>query len=109
MAKIPTALIVTIHDACPAFSRRIFKFTDELEKLGVNYNIAVIPFFNEQQDLPRFPKFVRQIKKCKGEIALHGLYHEKANGQLDDFNTRTRAVTEVEIRAALEIFNQVGF
>jgi predicted deacetylase len=108
MPKARPALIVTIHDACPASSRRIFKFTAELENLGVNYNIAVIPFFNEKQDLPSFPKFVEQIKKCKGEIALHGLYHEKANGQLDDFHTRTRAVTEVEIRAALEIFNRVG-
>jgi predicted deacetylase len=107
MPKVPS-LIITIHDACPASSRRIFRFTDELENLGINYNIAVMPFFNEKEDLPRFPKFVEQIKKCKGEIALHGLYHEKANGQLDDFHTRTRAVTEVEIRAALEIFNQVG-
>jgi predicted deacetylase len=72
--------VVTIHDACPAFSAKIFKFADELERLGINYNIALVPFFNEKQDLPRFPEFVDKIKSYKGtEIALHGLYHEKKN------------------------------
>jgi hypothetical protein len=88
-----------IHDACPAFSKKIFTFTDELEKLGINYNIALVPFFNEKQDIPSFLNFIDQIKNCKGEIALHGLNHEKRNGQLDDFNTRSSAVIEVEIRA----------
>jgi predicted deacetylase len=100
--------IVTIHDACPAFSKKIFTFTDELESLGIDYNIGLVPFFNEKQDLPRFPNFINQIKNCKGEIALHGLYHEKRNGQIDDFHTRSTAIVEVEIRAGLEIFQEVG-
>ena len=100
--------IVTIHDACPAFSKKIFTFTDELESLGIDYNIGLVPFFNEKQDLPRFPNFIKQIKNCKGEIALHGLYHEKRNSQLDDFHTRSSAIAEVEIRAGLEIFQESG-
>lgn len=99
--------IITIHDACPAYSRKIFEITDLLEDLRINYNIAVVPFFNEKQDLPRFPKFVERIKRCKGEIALHGLYHEKVNGQLDDFHSRSRAITEVEIRAGMQIFQEI--
>jgi predicted deacetylase len=102
-------IVITIHDACPAFSKRIFEFTGQLENLGIKYNVAVIPFFKEKQDLPRFPRFVERIRNCKGEIVLHGLYHEKANGQLDDFHTRSRAITEVEIRAGLEIFHEIGF
>jgi len=89
-------------------SRRIFKFTNELESLGINYNIAVIPFFNENQDLPRFPKFVKQIRKCSGEIGLHGLFHNKSNGELDDFHTRSRGDTEIEVRAGLQIFEEIG-
>lgn len=101
--------VVTIHDACPAFSTKIFKFTEELETLGIKYDIALVPFFNEKQDLPRFPEFVDKIKSCKGsEISLHGLYHEDRNGQLDDFHTRTQATAEEEIRAGLEIFKEVG-
>jgi hypothetical protein len=34
--------IVTIHDACPFFSSRIFNFADELEKLDIKYNIALV-------------------------------------------------------------------
>lgn len=100
--------IVTIHDACPAFSKRIFTFTYKLESLAIDYNIGLVPFFNEKQDLPSFPNFINQIKNCKGEIALHGLYHEKRNGQLDDFHTRSTAIVEVEIRAGLEIFQESG-
>ena len=66
--------VVTIHDACPAFSEKIFNFTKVLEKLKIKYNIALIPFFNEKQDLASFPEFVTKLKSCKGcEIALHGL------------------------------------
>jgi hypothetical protein len=50
--------------------------TINLENLGIGYNIALIPFFKEKQDLSSFPDFVDGIKNCKGEIALHGLYHE---------------------------------
>jgi predicted deacetylase len=105
---IPLA-VVTIHDACPAFSSRIFRFTEELEALDIKYNIALIPFFNEKQDLPSFPVFVDKIKSCKRcEIALHGLYHEDRNGQFDDFHNITKAAAEEEIRAGLEIFQEIG-
>jgi predicted deacetylase len=106
--QIPLA-VVTIHDACPFFSTRIFKFADELERLGVRYNIALVPFFYEKQDLPRFPEFIDKIKSYKEcEIALHGLYHERKNGRFDDFHTITKATAEEEIRAGLEIFQEIG-
>ena len=54
--------VVTIHDACPAFSTKIFELADELERLDIKFNIALVPFFNEKQDLPRFPEFVDKIK-----------------------------------------------
>jgi predicted deacetylase len=101
--------IVTIHDVCPFFSSKIFKFADELEKLDIKYNIALVPFFNERQDLPRFPDFVDKIKSYKAcEIALHGLYHERKNGRFDDFHTITKPAAEEEIRAGLEIFQEIG-
>jgi len=105
---VPLA-VVTIHDACPAFSSKIFKFIDEVEGLDIKYNIALVPFFNEKQDLPSFPEFVDKIKSYKRcEIALHGLYHENRNGQFDDFHTVTKAAAEEEIRAGLEIFQEIG-
>src|SRR6187200_3578369 len=101
--------IVTIHDVCPFFSSRIFKFADELEKLHIHYNIALVPFFNEKEDLPRFPEFVDKIKSYKNcEIVLHGLYHEMKNGQFDNFHTTKEADAEEQIRAGLEIFHEVG-
>ena len=104
-----TTAVVTIHDACPAFSTKIFKFTNELERLDIKYNIALIPFFNEKQDLPSFPEFVDKIKSCRRcEIVLHGLYHENRNGHFDDFHNVTKAAAEEEIRAGLEIFQEIG-
>jgi len=77
--------------------------------MTINYNIALVPFFNEKQDLPSFPEFVDQIKSYKGcEIALHGLYHEDKNGQFDDFHRITKADAEEEIRAGLDILHQIG-
>jgi predicted deacetylase len=101
--------VVTIHDACPAFSDKIFNFAEVLEKLKIKYNIALIPFFNEKQDLASFPEFVTQLKSCKGcEIVLHGLYHEDRNGHFDDFHTITKRLAEEEIRTALQIVQVVG-
>ena len=101
--------VVTIHDACPAFSTKIFESADELERLDIKYNIALIPFFNEKQDLPSFPEFVDKIKSYKNcDIVLHGLYHENKNGQFDDFHTVTKAAAEEQIRAGVEIFKQIG-
>jgi cytochrome oxidase Cu insertion factor (SCO1/SenC/PrrC family) len=57
--------IVTIHDACPTFSTKIFKLADELEGLGIKFNIALIPFFKEKDDLPSFPGFVEKIKSYR--------------------------------------------
>ena len=75
----------------------------------IKYNIALIPFFNEKQDLPSFPEFVDKIKSCKRcEIVLHGLYHENKNGHFDDFHNVTKAAAEEEIRAGLEIFQEIG-
>ena len=75
---------------------------------GDKYNIVLIPFFNEKQDLRSYPEFVDKIKSCKGcEIALHGLYHEDKNGQFDDY-TMTKATTEEEIRTGLQIFEEIG-
>jgi predicted deacetylase len=96
--KYPRLTVVTIHDACPAFSTKIFKSADELERLNIKFNIALIPFFNEKQDLPRFPEFVDKIKSYNGcQIVLHGLYHELKNGQFDDFHNTTKADAEEQI------------
>jgi predicted deacetylase len=101
--------VVTIHDACPAFSTKISESADELESLRIKFNIALIPFFNEKQDLPRFPEFVDKIKSYKNcQIVLHGLYHEKGNGQSDNFHEIREADAEERIRAGLEIFHEIG-
>jgi predicted deacetylase len=101
--------VVTIHDACPAFSTKIFESADELERLSIKFNIALIPFFNEEQDLPRFPEFVDKIKSYKNcQIVLHGLYHELKNGQFDNFHETTEADAEEQICAAIEIFHEIA-
>ena len=101
--------VVTLHDAAPAFSKRIFEFTDAFENLGINFNVAAVPFFHHTEDLSRFPDFVDKLKSYKRcEIVLHGLYHEDRDGQMDDFHTKSKGTTEEELRAGLEIFEQVG-
>jgi predicted deacetylase len=101
--------IVTIHDACPSFSDKIFNLADELEKLKIKFNIALIPFFNEKEDLTIFPDFVEEIISYKDcQISLHGLYHERKNGQFDNFHSVTKTQAEEEIRAGLEILEKVN-
>jgi predicted deacetylase len=101
-------IIVTIHDACPLFSDKIFNLADEIEKLNIKFNVALIPFFNEKEDITGFPDFVTEILSYKDcQIALHGLYHERKNGEFDNFHSVTKAQAEEEIRAGLEILKEV--
>jgi predicted deacetylase len=91
------------------FSKKIFKLANELGRLNIKFNIALVPFFNEKQDIPRFPEFVDKIKSYKNcQIVLHGLYHELKNGQFDNFLETTKANVEEQIRAALEIFKEIA-
>src|SRR5438093_7968595 len=63
----------------------------------------------DREDLPRSPEFVEKLKSYKRcEIVLHGLYHEDRNGEMDDFHSKSRGTCQEEIRAGLEIFEQVG-
>lgn len=101
--------VITLHDAAPALSKRIFEYMDEFENLEIKYNVGLVPFYHHTEDLPRFPEFMDKLKSYKRcEIVLHGLYHEDRNGQMDDFHTKPKATTEEELRAALEIIEQVG-
>ncbi len=70
--------VVTLHDAAPAFSIRIFEYTDAFENLDINFNVGLIPFYHHTEDLARYPEFVDKLKAYKRcEIVLHGLYHEE--------------------------------
>jgi hypothetical protein len=44
--------VVTLHDAAPSFSKRIFEFTDAFDKLGINFNVATVPFFHHSKSFP---------------------------------------------------------
>src|SRR5829696_6669232 len=103
----PRLGVVTIHDACPAFSKKIFESADELERLNIKFNIALIPFFNEKEDLPRFPEFVDKLKSYKNcQIVLHGLYHELKNGKFDKFHETKKTDSKKKKSATIEIFQE---
>ena len=51
--------VVTLHDAAPAFSKRIFEFTDAFENLGINFNVATVPFFHSHRRPFQVPRIRR--------------------------------------------------
>lgn len=42
--------IATIHDISPKYTDKVFQLSDELEKLNIKFNFAVIPWYNKQQE-----------------------------------------------------------
>jgi uncharacterized protein DUF2334 len=68
--------IVTIHDVSPLYFERIFHFADELEKLGIPFNFAIIPCHNEDKahDIRKHSEAIGRIQSYKQDLALHGLY-----------------------------------
>lgn len=102
--------IITIHDAPPVFEEKIYEFADELVKLNIKFNIAIIPFYKEEQKITNYPEFVEKIKRYRTlEIALHGLYHNDKKENLDDFHAESKQQSEVEIKSGLQILTDAGF
>ncbi len=74
-----TPEILSVHDASPKFQRELEKIFGGLERApGKNKWIAVVPFWNREWDIRRYPEFLRLIRaqQSKGwEIILHGYSH----------------------------------
>jgi predicted deacetylase len=102
--------IITIHDVNPSHSERILKTLDELNKLGIDYNLSIVPYYNKKYNLKDFPDFSNSISLTlqsdnnNVELSLHGLYHQ-ADGQMDDFDTHTKEEEKNEIQQGLDIFS----
>src|SRR5215216_7922487 len=95
--------IITIHDVNPSHSEKIVQTLDELNKLKVNYNISIVPYYNKKYNLKDYSDFSNRISSTlqsgdnNVELSLHGLYHQ-VDGQLDDFDTHTKEEEKNEIQ-----------
>ncbi len=101
--------IITIHDVSPLYSDKILKVADQLEKLKLKYNFAVIPYQNEkkQNDIRKNSDLVKMIKTYNRPVALHGLYHEH-NGDPEEFYNLGMRDTESEIKRGVNILSDMG-
>ena len=101
--------IITIHDVNPSHSKKILQTLDELNKIRIDYNLSIVPYYNKKYNLKDFPDFSNNISSMlhfdnnKVELSLHGLYHQ-ADGQMDDFDTHTEEEEKNEIQQGLDIF-----
>jgi predicted deacetylase len=102
--------IVTIHDVAPEYSDKIFRAADELEKLHIRYNLAIIPYLKKRKDnlISRNPEFVRKVLGYGQEIVLHGNYHETDDGKIEDFHAFSTQESKNHIQSAISVFKRAG-
>jgi predicted deacetylase len=100
--------IVTIHDANPAYSDKISRAINELNKLNIPYNFAIIPHFRKKQenDITKNTEWIEQILNYGQPVALHGLYHEDENGKIEDFHNLDFKCAQEELKKGIEIFDK---
>ncbi len=105
--------IITIHDVNPSHSEKIVKTLDEINKLRIDYNLSIVPYYDKKYNLKDFPDFSNSISSTlqsdnnNVELSLHGLYHQ-ANGQMDDFDTHTKEEEKSEIQKGLDILSSAN-
>jgi predicted deacetylase len=70
--------IITIHDVNPSPSEKILKTLDELNKLKVNYNLSIVPYYNKKYNLKDYTDFSDRISSTlqadnnnNVELSLH--------------------------------------
>jgi predicted deacetylase len=108
--------IVTIHDVAPEYSDKIFRAAGELEKLGIHYNLAVVPYLKRRKEnlITKNPEFVKKVLAYKQEIALHGNYHETddddddGGGKIEDFHTFSREEAKAHLQNAINMLKEAG-
>ena len=102
--------IVTIHDVAPEYSDKIFRAADELEKLGIHYNLAVIPYLKKREDnlISRNAEFVNKLLGYGQVIAVHGNYHETNDGKIEDFHTFSKDEAKKHLQNAINILKEAG-
>jgi predicted deacetylase len=102
--------IVTMHDVAPEYSEKIFRVADELEKLGIHYNLAIIPYLKKKKDnlISRNPEFVKKVLEYEQEVALHGNYHETDDGKIEDFHTFSIEEAKKHLQNAIKVLKEAG-
>jgi predicted deacetylase len=104
--------IITIHDVNPSHSEKILKTLDELNKLKVNYNLSIVPYYNKKYNLKDYTDFSDRISSTLHvdnnnnyvELSLHGLYHQ-VDGKIEDFDTESKEEEKQEIQEGLDILS----
>ena len=102
--------IITIHDVNPSHSEKILKTLDELNKLKVNYNLSIVPYYNKKYNLKDYTDFSNRISSTlrannnNVELSLHGLYHQ-VDGKIEDFDTESKEEEKQEIQEGLDILS----
>jgi predicted deacetylase len=105
--------IITIHDVNPSHSEKILKTLDELNKLKVNYNLSIVPYYNKKYNLKDYTDFSNRISSTLRannndvELSLHGLYHQ-IDGKIEDFDTESKEEEKQEIQEGLDILSAVS-
>src|SRR5215210_2119918 len=102
--------IVTIHDVAPEYSEKIFRVADELEKLCIHYNLALVPYLKKRKDnlISRNPEFVNKVLGYKQEVALHGNYHETDDDKIEDFHTFSIEEAKKHLQSAINVLKEAG-
>ena len=102
--------IVTIHDVAPEYSEKISRVADQLEKLDIHYNLAIIPYLKKRKDnlVSRNPEFVKKMLGYEQEVALHGNYHETDDGKIEDFHSFSIEEAKKHLQSAINVLKEAG-
>jgi predicted deacetylase len=103
-------VIVTIHDVAPEYLEKITQVADELKKLDIHYNLAIIPYLKKRREnlISRNPEFVKKMLGYEQEVALHGNYHETEDGKIEDFHSFSTEEAKKHLQNAINVLKEAG-
>jgi predicted deacetylase len=100
--------IITIHDVAPPYLEKMLQISDELNKLKINYNLGIVPYYEKKYNIKDHASFCDQVSSLlqlgKVELILHGLYHQM-NGKIEDFDTESKEDERKDIQQGLDILS----
>jgi predicted deacetylase len=102
--------IVTIHDASPAYAKRIFRAADALADLDIPFALAIIPIFrsHHENDIDNNMEWVGRIRDYRQTVILHGFYHEDDSGNIEDFHNYTYDEAIAHLKSGMDIMTKAN-
>ncbi len=102
-------LIISIHDAVPYYEYEFGQVVKLFNEFGITDYSILVPMHYKRKGynlIPQKAHFISLLLNIKKELVLHGYFHEKKNGEPDEFFDTPEELAINRFRLAIDAYHR---